>query len=95
MQIPKGHNHDDWVSKHTNCQADWNVKKMEWKGAAVIYPLNTLTKRKAVSYLALSSSFKSDLEKKLQLSDRDTQDIVDSAMVDASNEDSNVESLKY
>ena len=68
---------------------------MEWKGAAVIYPLNTLTKRKAVSYLALSSSFKSDLEKKLQLSDRDTQDIVDSAMVDASNEDSNVESLKY
>ena len=90
MYIPKGHNHDDWVAKRTKHQADRNANKKQGKGAASVYPLNTLTKRKSVSKLALSKSLKFVLLRKFQLSDRETQEIVDSAMADAANEDSDM-----
>ena len=93
--MEKGHNHDDWVVKRTKRQADWNAEKREGKGDSVVSSVNTLTKHKAVSKLALSKSFEYDLVKKLQLSDRETQDIVYSTMADASNEYSDVEPLKY
>ena len=95
MYTPKVHNHDDWVAKSTKRQADWNSKRKEGKGSAVVSPVNTPTNRKALSKLAMSKSFKYALVKKFQLSDRETQEIVNSATVDAANEDSDVESLKY
>ena len=73
MYTPKVHNHDDWVAKSTKRQADWNSKRKEGKGSAVVSPVNTLTKRKAVSNIALSKSFKSALVTKSQLSDSETQ----------------------
>ena len=93
MYMPKGHNHDDWVAKRTKRHADWNENKKEGKGAAAVSPVNTLTKRKAVYKLALSKSFTFDLVTKLHLSYIETQEIVDSAMATASNEDPDVESL--
>ena len=67
MYMPKGHNHDYWVAKRTKCQADWNAKKKEGKGAADVSPVNTSIKRKAVSKIAPPKSFKSTLVTKLQL----------------------------
>ena len=49
--------------------------------------MNTPTKHKAVPKLALSKNFKSALVTKLNLSDQETQEIVDSDMVDAANKD--------
>ena len=95
IYMPKGHNHNDWVAKSTKRQVDWNSNKREGKGADVVSSVNNLTKRKALSKLARSKSSKSALVTKLQLPDRETQEIVNSAMFDASNEDSDVESLKY
>ena len=88
MYMTKVHNQDDWVVKRSKRKSDWNAKKIEGKGASVVSPMNTPTNRKAVSNIALSKSFKYTLLKKLQLSDRETKEIFDSAMADAANEDS-------
>ena len=93
--MPKGHNHNDWVVKRTNHQADCNVNKREGKGASIIFTVNTPTKRKAVSKLELYKSFKSVLVTKLQLSDRETHAIFDGAMADYADKDFDMESLKY
>ena len=94
IYMPKGHNHNDWVVKRTNHQADCNVNKREGKGASIIFTVNTPTKRKTVSKLELYKSFKSVLVTKLQLSDRETHAIFDGAMADYADKDFYMESLK-
>ena len=82
------------MTKRAKRHTDWNAKKNEGKGAYVVSPVNTPTKGKAVSKLALYKSFKSDMVTKLQLSDKETQEIFGIVMANAYNEDSNEESLK-
>ena len=94
MYMPKGHNHNDWVEKRTKRQVDWNAKKNEGKVAYAVSLVNTSTNRKAVSKIALPNNFKYALVTELQLSYRETQEIVYSTMAYAANEDSGVKSLK-
>ena len=44
MYIQKGNNHEYWVEKRTKFQADWNAKKRERKGAAVVSTVNIPTR---------------------------------------------------
>ena len=97
MYMPSPHNHDDWLKDRKSKQAARDARNKDSsankrKSSESDFKGDSGKRASSKGKLSLAKSFKSALVSKVQLSDAEVQDIIDSAMDADKSNDSDAES---